>query len=253
MADETVTLALNGDVPIDQFATAIQHWAAMIALLTEYISPGTHAEWIIEDLQPGSATTTIRGEADDPAVLAPVRRAIVAIGRDLEADREPAYPPEIRRHARMIRQQIGPRITSIRFETPDEDVTIRPREGVTPDEEAAQFVAFGAIAGRIQTVSSRRRLGFTLYDSIFDRGVNCYLGADQQHLVADKWDKRVVVEGVVSRDPDSGRPVAIRNIVAIDLLGEDEHGDYRDAAGMFPLAPGEESATVILRRVRDEW
>src|SRR5262249_46580164 len=90
MADETVTIALNGDVPIDQFATAIVHWSAMIALLTEHISPGAKAEWIIEDLQPGSATTTIRGEATDSAVLRPVRRAVVAIGRDMEANREPA-------------------------------------------------------------------------------------------------------------------------------------------------------------------
>lgn len=253
MADETLTIALNGDVPIAQFATVMQHWAAMVAQLTQYINPGARAEWIIEDLQPGSATTTIRGEAEDAGVLPPVRQAIVAIGRDLEAHREPAYPPEIRRHARIIREQIGAKITSIRFETPEEDVTIRPQQGVDVVVQPVQFVAFGAISGRIQTVSSRRRLGFTLYDSLFDHAVNCYLRVEQQHMVADKWDKRVVVEGIVSRDPDSGRPVAIRNIANIVALREDEHGDYRDAAGLFPLKPGEVSGTVTLRSLRDEW
>lgn len=251
MAGESVTLALNGEVPIDQFATAIHHWAAMLAKLSQHINPGTRSEWIIEDLQPGSATTTARGEADDPAILRPVMQAYAAIGRDLQVGREPAYPPDIRQHARAIIRQIGANITSVRFETPDEDVTIGGHGEVT--EAPIQYRAFGAVGGRVQTVSSWRRLGFTLYDSIFDRGVSCYLQAAQQHLIADKWDKRVLVEGVVSRDPESGRPVAIRDIAKIVLIGEDERGDYRDAAGLFPLEPGEESGTVVLRRIRDEW
>src|SRR3954464_10491518 len=94
MADERVTLALNGDVPIDQFATTMHHWAAMVAKLTRSIGPGSHSEWIIEDLQPGSATTTIRGESDNPAVLLTVRRAIVAIARDIEAGGGARHSPQ---------------------------------------------------------------------------------------------------------------------------------------------------------------
>lgn len=32
-----------------------------------------------------------------------------------------------------------------------------------------------------------------------------------------------------------------------------EHGDWRDAAGLFPLRAGEESGTATLRRLRDNW
>jgi len=251
MADDSVTLALNGEVPVDQYATVMHHWVAIISELSRDLYPGAAIEWLIEDLQPGSATTTARAVASDNIDIRLLQRNYSGLAQDMASQSEPNISPKVRDHARAIIRQIGPKITSVRFETPYDDVTI---SGVGQAvERPTPLRALGAVGGRIQTVSSRRRLGFTLYDSLFDRAVNCYLGAEQQHMVADKWDKRVVVEGIISRDPGSGRPTAIRQITAISIVGEDEYGDYRDAAGMFALGDGEESATVTLRILRDEW
>lgn len=194
---------------------------------------------------------TARPVTDDAKSISPILRAYAGIARDLQNLQEPAYSPKIRKHAHAIVQQIGANITSIRFETSDDEVTITAhRQNGTP---SVPLKAFGTVGGRVQTLSSRYRLGFTLYDSLFDRAVHCYLKAGQQHLITDKWDKRVVVEGMISRDPDSGRPTAIRDIIDVLTIAEHEHGDYRDAAGLFPLEPGEESGMVTLRRLRDEW
>ena len=251
MVNETATFALNGDVPLDQFVTGIRHWAGMLAQLSREVHPDATVEWIIEDLQPGSATTTARAVSDESTNIRPILTFYSRVARDMEQGQEPAASPKVREHAQALVRLIGPSITSIRFETSEEDVTIHAGGEAQP--AIAQLRAYGAVAGRIQTMSSRRRLSFTLYDSIFDRAVNCYLQADQQHLVADKWDQRVVVDGIISRDPDSGRPVAIRAISAITILSDHQQGDYRDAAGLFPLEPGEESAVVVLHRIRDAW
>jgi hypothetical protein len=251
MAGETVTLALNGEVPVDQYADAVGHWAAMLARLTAELYPGARVEWIIEDLQPESATTTARVEADEPVQLGTILRAYADVGRDLQARREPSHSPGVRQHAQAIVRHIGPRITSIRFETPDDDVTITALGSEA--ERPLPLRSFGTVTGRVQMLGSRRHLGFTLYDDLFDRAVNCYLRAEQNDLIRDKWNRRVMVEGTISRDPESGRPIAVRDIVAIELLPEVGPDDYRAAEGMFADLPGDESLVTTMRRLRDDW
>ncbi len=251
MAGETVTLALNGEVPLDVFADEVRHWTALLGALAKEVHPNTNIEWFIEDLQPGSATTTARGESEAPEAVHLVVRAYADVGQALRRHKEPLYSPLVRRHAQAIVKHIGANVTSIRFETPEEDITItsQAQEIARPDP----LRAYGTVAGRIQTLSSRKRLGFTLYDSLFDKAVNCYLRAGQEQLIRDKWDRRAVVEGMISRDPDSGRPVAVRNITDIMPLPEGQRGDYRDAEGMLASVPGEEPAEVIIGRLRDAW
>ncbi len=251
MAGETVTLALNGEVPLDVFADEVRHWTALLGALAKAVSPEANIEWFIEDLQPGSATTTARGESEVPESIPPVVRAYVGVGQALRRHEEPPYPPIVRRHAQAMIRHLGANITSIRFETSEEDITITARAQEVARPEPLR--AYGTVAGRIQTLSSRKRLGFTLYDSLFDKAVNCYLRAGQEHLIRDKWDRRAVVEGTISRDPESGRPVAIRNITDIVLLPEGQRGDYRDVEGMLAPFPGEEPAEVIVGRLRDAW
>lgn len=251
MASETVTLALNGEIALDVFADEIRNWTALLSALAKELAPRANIEWFIEDLQPGSASTTARAESADANASALVIRAYADVGRALQRHQPPPYSPAVRQRASAIVKHIGKNITSIRFETPDEDITVvaHDRESQSPD----LLRAYGTVAGRIQTLSSRKRLGFTLYDSLFDKAVNCYLRADQVDLIRDKWDRRAVVEGLISRDPETGRPVAIRAITDITVLPENVRGDYRDAEGMLANVPGEEPAEVIIGRLRDAW
>jgi hypothetical protein len=111
--------------------------------------------------------------------------------------------------------------------------------------------AFGAIEGRVETLRSRSRLSFTLYDSLDDQAVTCYLRPEQQELVRDAWNRRVVVEGWIKRDSTTGRPVEINQIERITILPEVVPGSYRRARAILPALPGAEAPEVVIRRLRD--
>jgi len=113
--------------------------------------------------------------------------------------------------------------------------------------------AYGAVEGRVQTVTSRRGLRFTLYDSLYDHAVSCYLGEKQEELMRGVWGRRAVVEGWISRDPISGRPVAIRRIFNVTVLPDVAPGSYEKARGALPYDPADVAPEERVRQVRDAW
>lgn len=98
--------------------------------------------------------------------------------------------------------------------------------------EAQRYLqAYGAIEGRVQTLTSHGGLRFVLYDALFGKAVYCYLEAGNEELMRGAWDRRAVVEGWVSRDPTTGRPVSVRRVSVVNLLDDLERGSYRKARG----------------------
>ena len=81
-----------------------------------------------------------------------------------------------------------------------------------------QPVAYGGVTGRIQTLSSRGGLRFTLFDTLFDRAVSCYLAEGQEELMRDVWGRMAVVEGLVTRDRATGRPQVIRSVRGVTVV-----------------------------------
>ena len=55
----------------------------------------------------------------------------------------------------------------------------------------------------------------------------------------------------VSRERDSGRPVAIRQILKIEILEDVPPGSYLLAKGAVPWQPGDEMPEDIIRRLKD--
>ena len=53
MADETLTLALHGDVSLDTFAVAIEHWRGLVAAITREVAPDSRINWVIDELVAG--------------------------------------------------------------------------------------------------------------------------------------------------------------------------------------------------------
>ena len=82
-----------------------------------------------------------------------------------------------------------------------------------------------------------------------DRAVSCYVAEGHEAIMRDLWDKRAIVEGLVTREPNTGRPMSIRGVTTVRLL-DDKEGDYRDARGVVPFAGGP-SPEEIIRRLRD--
>lgn len=248
MAKDTITLALNGEVDLRRFAMAV----SSLEVLVQELSKEKGAEsvrWLIYDLQTSSAMATIRGESD---ILQEVERVVAAyedVGRSLEAGQRPDYPEHVVKAANGITAVLGDGVTSVRFETPDSEFTVASRPEIAI--ASATMKSFGAIEGRIQTLSSRKGLRFILFDTLHDRAVSCYLSEGQEERMREIWGKRAIVEGEISREKDTGRPLAIRHITDIRALEEGQRGSYLRARGVAPRKPGAPLAEVIIRQLRD--
>lgn len=111
--------------------------------------------------------------------------------------------------------------------------------------------SFGAIEGRIQTFPGRSSLRFTLFDALDVRAVSCSLREGREEVLDGAWDRRVIVEGWVSRDPDTGRPVTIQDIERVTLVAETAPGAFRAARGVVKVTGDALLPEDAIRRLRD--
>jgi hypothetical protein len=251
MAKDTITLALNGDITIQSFAAAISNLQTLVQELTKELGGENKVEWFIQDLQTGSATATIRGEADVLTQVEKVVDAYYEVGKALESGQRPNFKDPVVKAARGITNILDKQVTSIRFETADNDAviyrqpsTLAPRVGITK--------AYSAIEGRVQTLTNRKGLRFTLFDVLHDRAVSSYLEEGQEETMREAWGKRVIIEGEVTRDTLSGRPIAMRRITSVKILPEVKRGSYLSARGIAPMKDGALLPETVIRQLRDD-
>ncbi len=248
MTETTLTLVLGGEVPLDRFAESMQGFRQLIEALTQEVSGGAKIAWVIDELAGGSAVATIRGEAEQIEDVERVVRAYAVVGKALERHEVIPYSERVAKAARKLASVLDGNVTSLQFETETETATIT--EG-TPGQPRTYRVAFGALEGRVETLRSRHRLSFTLYDAINDEAVYCLLRPEQTELVRNAWGRRVIVKGWIERDPASGRPMKIDPVEGITILPEVVPGAYRRARAVAPAPPGAPSSAEAMRRMRD--
>lgn len=254
MNDPTLTMALEGDISLEAFATEMNNWRRLVDELSAEVGGSSAILWFIDELSSGSAVATIRGESDDEQIIASVQRAYIDVARSLESGKWVGWPSTVRRYANSMVEmaKLNEKIVAVRFQTSEDDVTITARSSAD-SPTTANLRAFGAVEGRVQTLSSRKGLRFTLYDSLYDKAVTCYLRQGQESLIEDKWNHRAIVEGLISRDPVTGRPVTIREIRAVTQVEDVSEGSYKDARGIISMRTDEERPEDIIRRIRDAW
>ena len=222
MAKDTITFELGGRVEIRDLENGIIAFRRLVSALTPR---NAQVSWVVEDLQPGSTIATLRGEADDPQVVEKIVREYENVGDAL------ARHEELTLHRRQVKSAADAIVTLasavdfVRFETSDDDYVIYG--GAKHTIDAALTVSIGAVTGRVQTLSNRSGLRFNLYDTVHDRAVACYLSAGQEPLMREAWGRQATVSGKVSRDASTGRPIAIRQILSLDILEEVPPGSYR--------------------------
>jgi hypothetical protein len=234
---DSVTIVLAGDVPLTAFAKAITRFDALVRGLSGEVG-APELEWVIEDLERSSALATVRG-VGDPERVTQVVQAYGKLGKSLEGNVPlDSHSRAVRIAAHGLRAILGGRVESIRLETAEGDATIRAASPtlrlVTPGEVSRPMVAaYGAIEGRVQTLSNRGGLRFTLYDLLHDRAVSCYLQEGHEEIMRDAWGKVAAVGGWISRDPLTGRPTTIRQVTTVRVVPELKVS-YRDARSVSP-------------------
>ena len=114
-------------------------------------------------------------------------------------------------------------------------------------------ISVGVVTGTIQTFGSRSRLRFSIYDSVHNRGVQCYLDPGREELVRELWGRRASVSGTIHRDRVTGIPKSVTNILKIDPLPDREPGSYKNARGAVPWKEGDRNPEDVIRKLRDAW
>lgn len=250
MIDNSLTIALEGDVLLPQLVEMVQRFQNLADLLSHEIAPDVEIQWLVEDLQAGSALATVVGLASEPEPVLEVVRGYNKVGYALQANEPIPFSDAVRREARALTKIVGEKVTAIRFETALSDYVVY--SAANPQKKTpTPRVSFGAVKGQVQALTSRGQLRFILYDSVFDKPVSCYAQEDQSDILRDIWGKKVVVSGRVTREPELGRAISIRDITAIDEVREPVAGSYKLARGIFQWSEGDEPAEVSIRRLRD--
>ena len=246
MAKNTLTFELGGRVELADFADGIDAFRRLVSALTPR---NAGVSWVVEDLQPGSAVVTFRGEAADPLSVERIVDDYERIGAALASHE--TLPPFNSRvvSATGAIKDLTKAVEYLRFETSGGDYTVY-RNGHAPGRPATA-VSIGAITGRVQTLSNRTGLRFNLYDTLHDRAVACYLAAGQEELMREAWGRRATVTGRVSRESATGRPVAIRQIISLEILEDVEPNSYLRARGAVPWRSGDPMPEDVIRELRD--
>lgn len=258
MADNTVTLVLDGDVSVAEFAKAIANFNELVAALSHEVGDQP-IDWLISDLSYSSALASARGLGSTGAVAAAIA-AYADVGAALESGTPLRHSSQVVSAASKLVSISDYRIQRVRMETAERESVIPVRKDaalpVASDDASLKIVpklapAYGGVQGRIQTLTSRGGLRFTLYDLLNDKAVSCYFEEGKQDKILDMWGKLAVVEGMVSRDPLTGRPLSIRQVSEITPIPEPGgRFDYQDARGVSPSVSGL-SAEEAIRRSRD--
>lgn len=253
-AEETATLALQGErVTLDQFAASVTHFTGLLhALSREADVP--KLEWEVEALEVGSTTTTARAVPNgySPEAVERVTASFLEVGQALQFRHPIPYGPEVQEEAAALADVLRSGVEAVRFETAVADAIVTEPLLADPPAPPPTFrPARGSVRGRVQTLTNRRTLRFTLYDLITDRAVACYVRPEDEEKMRGIWGEIADVEGLVSRDPLTGRPVAVRQVTAIRLVPTGESHGYRRARGASPRRAGQSRAEDRIRRLRD--
>jgi hypothetical protein len=154
---------------------------------------------------------------------------------------------------------IGKSVKSIRFETREKDSEIlspmspdSPAGEVQEDAPPASSNSLGSVRGRIQSITSRKSLQFTVYDINSDRAVSCYLEPGSENFMRRAWGKIAIVSGLVRRNLQTGEITTVRHIRPdnIQIIPEIS-GSWRDAIGASRSRKNEILPEVAVRRGRD--
>ncbi|MBX0329125.1 hypothetical protein K2Z83_15715 [Oscillochloris sp. ZM17-4] len=249
MADTSVTLALDGDISLEDFSLGIRRLSELLRQLATDLAPKDDVSYSVAELEASSAISTFAVNARTPDAGPLLVRAYHSVGEALAAKTHVPYGPKIRKAAQALADVAErPSVQRLRFQTHLGDFAITPR-AKEPVRELP--TAISTVRGTIQTLTNRRGLRFILYDTLFDRPVACYLSERDEDLMRNAWGKHATVEGVVTRDPETWRPLAVRHITHVTIAEPVAPDAYRQARGALPFGEGDPPAEKLVRSLRD--
>lgn len=254
MQKSLATIAFNGEVGLADFSKAIAHFNTLMSALAKEVAKPAKIEWELESLQISSAIATVRGvsEVEDDIAISEVVDAYEEVGRSASEGRVTRFGDTVNDATRKLCSLINGKINSIRFETDevDFDVVSPIDAGNGSVKSQPPIESIGAIQGRVQSLSNRGGLRFTLYDAVDDHAISCYLRDGMEAKMRAAWGKLCLVYGTVRRS-SNGRVTTLRDCARIEFLEDGSRTDWRKAIGCAPAISGSISIEEAIRKGRD--
>jgi len=250
MANDILTFGLEGEVTLDDFAIALHNFNALLNELSKEVAQSANIAWVIEELHAGSAVATFRGDYGQTDIVEHVVSAYETVGESLQAGKEIPYSANVKKYALNLTDLLNGKITAIRIETPSKDFMVSGKV-LDGEKTSPMKYSLGIVKGVVQTLSMRKKLYFTLWDTLFDKPVSCYLKAGEEENMRSVWGRRALISGKIGRQSATGRPVVVREVSSIEILKEILPGSYKRARGVIPWSSDSALPEQIIRRLRD--
>lgn len=251
MANNKITLKLEGTVPLDLFNKAVAHFASLVAHLTQDIVGVNGVEWTVTELDTGSAFIEVTGV--EPQEAEKVATGWGVIGRALERGEAIPYSQPIVEDAIGITSVLNGKITGASFGDAIDIKGVVNKPIVYEQQIKREIRDFGVIEGVIRTISDTNGLVVGLYDEVFERRIVCYLGtsAEREEQAREVWRKRVRITGMIRRNPLTGSVIDIRDVSSIEIAEPKIEGALLRGQGVLRWEEGDEAPEVMIRRLRD--
>ncbi len=247
MAGDSVTFRIDGELTIETVADAFARFRKVLQALEQ--DQAARVRWVLAGLDYGSASITARPEPldDESARKVPgLTERYLAAGREVSGGVFDQSRPLLR----LVRDlaDVADDEHRVTLETADDELIFAAPVSGDGGTGTQTTKSLGTVRGRVETLSHRKGYRFTLYELATDRPVSCYLQADHEDLMRDAWGHIADVTGLVTRDAESGRPVAIRRVTSVDVVADGDVMGFLRARG---AVGGSEPAEGIIRRIRD--
>jgi hypothetical protein len=217
-----LTLDLKGELPMDKFEKAIAAFFDLVkAVTTEALNENQHIRWTIA-VRAGSAIVNAIPHYDpDIAEQAQeVLRAVPSGIRALErgAEEMPKYftaeAVKAVRKLGTVRSISGEDVTQVGIRRgPDRSVVTTKSVAAADSLVGGQRQSYGSIEGKMRTITDLGGFKFVIYDSLFQRRVDCFIGEELMEKAIASFRQRVRVSGQVQSNR-LGDPVSIK---AVDI------------------------------------
>lgn len=249
MANNKITLKLDGIVPLDLYGKAVTDFAALVADLTEEIVGVNGVQWTVTELDSGSAFVEVTGYAVEEAER--VATGYGVVGNALQTGQMIPYSEKVVRDAIELTSILNGKITRISLGDANEVKGVVQKKIELKQQHKLDIRDFGVVEGIVHTVSDAKGVVIGLYDDIFDKRIECFLSVSRVEEARDIWRKRVRIFGMIKRDPDTGRAIDVRNVTSIEPADDKTEGGFLRARGVLHWEEGDEPPEVAIRRTRD--
>lgn len=246
--DSCVGFTLGGEVSLKLFQDALGRFSGVLDALR-----GVHdldIDWVLAGLDHGSVTATVRAVPLDEASslrTSDLCNEYIHAAESIEGGYADFAIPLHRQMYKLVQlaDETHPLVISSETRRVDIEGPVRLDEF----EQPSRYVTLGTLRGRVETLSRRKDLNFRLYELTTGVPVICHMDRDAEDTMRNVWGYMADVTGTISRDFDTDKPRAMRNITDVARVEEGNAGGWRRARGVFR---SETPSEVLIRRLRDD-